>query len=210
MSWPEQLHDGSLITSPGDEEFSNLLDFGMQFSDLEGHGPGSAQHSQLSQEHRAMVSPPTSNAPESDVTQMGGGSATQPVQYGQMEGLSIDFHGQGLIQSHHQQMPYSTPGMTPGYCAQDQQRPMSQSQPPVPQRQYMQGQPMIPPTPNSMELHGNGTRYAPQRVDENHEMYDRYARMNEEQVCVIFNPPIVKPTKAPADRPCTRRWCLPP
>lgn len=40
---------------------------------------------------------------------------------------------------------------------------------------------MIPPTPNSMELHGNAARY-PQRVDENHKMYDQYARMNEEQV----------------------------
>jgi hypothetical protein len=40
---------------------------------------------------------------------------------------------------------------------------------------------MIPPTPNSMELHGGAVRY-PQRVDENQEMYDRYGRVNEEQV----------------------------
>lgn len=183
MSWSEQLHDGSLITAPGDEEFSNLLDFGMQYSDLEGHGP---DNSQMPQEHRAMLNPPTTTAPESDMAQMNAESASHPVQYGQMEGLSIDFHSQAPMQSHPHPMPYSTPSMTPAFCAQDQQRTLSQSQPPVNQQYMQQGQPMIPPTPNSMELHGNAARYLPQRVDENHEMYDRYARINEEQVCQMI------------------------
>jgi hypothetical protein len=40
---------------------------------------------------------------------------------------------------------------------------------------------VIPPTPNSIELHGGAARY-PQRVDASHEMYDRYGQMSEEQV----------------------------
>lgn len=98
----------------------------------------------------------------------------------------MDFHSHGSVQSHPGPMPYSTPSMTPGFCAQDpsQQPTMTQqqhSQPPHANQHYMQGQPMIPPTPNSIEMHGNAARY-PQRVEENSEMYDRYSRVNEEQV----------------------------
>lgn len=51
----------------------------------------------------------------------------------------------------------------------------------APTHHYMQGQTMIPPTPNSIEMHGNAARY-PQRVDETPDMYDGYSRINEEQV----------------------------
>lgn len=103
----------------------------------------------------------------------------------------MDFNGQGPVQSHPGPMPYSTPSMTPGFCAQDpshqpamaRQQQSHQSQHPPANQHYMQGQPMIPPTPNSIELHGNAARY-PQRVEENSEMYDRYSRVNEEQVCL--------------------------
>ena len=74
--------------------------------------------------------------------------------------------------THPAPIPYSTPSMTPGFCAQDGSQTSNQS--------YLQGQQIIPPTPNSMELHGNAARYS--HRDEHSEMYDRYSRMNEEQV----------------------------
>lgn len=173
MSWPGQLHE-NLIPAASEDEFSNFLEFNMHFPDLEGHGP--AAHSQL-HEQQAMVNPPTSSAP----TATAPSDLRSQLYTAPMEGLAMDFSGgHGPVQSHVGPMPYSTPNMTPGFCAQDSSQ--SQSQPPSGQP-YVQGQPMIPPTPNSMELHGNAARY-PQRVDENPEMYDRYSRINEEQVCL--------------------------
>lgn len=114
--------------------------------------------------------PPTTTAPESAIPT---DHRSQSHQYSTpIEGLAMDFGGHGPVQSHG--LSYSTPSMTPGYCAQDSSQQSAN-------HHYMQGQPMIPPTPNSMELHGNAARYS-QRVDENAEMYDRYSRINEEQV----------------------------
>lgn len=175
MSWPERIHENTLIAASGEDEFTNFLEFNMHFPDLEGHGPA---HSQL-QDQQHSLGPPTTTASESAM-------ASDPRSHHQysapMEGLAMDFNGHGPVQSHPGSIPYSTPSMTPGFCAQDssQQSAMPQRQPPADQH-YLQGQPMIPPTPNSMELHGNAARY-PQRVDENSEMYDRYSRMHEEQV----------------------------
>jgi hypothetical protein len=164
MSWPEQLHENNLITAPGEEEFSNLFEFNIPFSEIE-HGPGNMQHSH---------SLPTTTGPDSDMAHL----RSNAVQYsGQMEGL-MDFNDNTQSHTNHgHPMPYSTPHMTPGFCAQ---QPSPMSQPPTHQH-YMQGHNMIPPTPNSIEMHGNTARY-PQRVDENPDMYDGYSRINEEQV----------------------------
>ncbi|KAJ5833187.1 hypothetical protein N7474_001498 [Penicillium riverlandense] len=183
MSWPEQLDDGSLITAPADDEFSNFLEFGMQFPDLEGHGPGASQHSQ----QHSLANPSTTRAPDSEMVHMDTEPTSHPMQYGQLD--MSDFNGQS--QSH--QLAYSASGMTPGFCAPDHSRQRSLQ--PSPASHYMQGQPMIPPTPNSMEMHGNAARY-PQRVDENQEMYDRYARINEEQALYT---PLVSPAMTPLE-----------
>lgn len=168
MSWPEQLHETPLMAAPEDE-FSNFLEFNMPFPDIEGHGPANMQHSQ-------QHSLPTTTAPESEM----GYSQAHAVQYpGKMDGMAMDF-SHDPTQSHQHpvnQMAYSAPGMTPGFCAQE---PSPMSQPPTHQH-YMQGQTMIPPTPNSIEMHGNAARYS-QRVDGTPELYDRYGRINEEQV----------------------------
>ena len=163
MSWPEQLQENTLITASNEEEFSNYLDFNMPFNDLE-HGPGNMQHSQSL--------PTTTTAPDSMAH-----LRPNAMQYsGQMEGLAMDFGNQDPAQSHtHGQVPYSTPNMTPGFCAQEPS-PMSQ-----PHQHYMQNQTMIPPTPNSIEMHGNAARYS-QRVDGTPDLYDNYSRVNEEQV----------------------------
>jgi hypothetical protein len=158
----------------------------MQFADLDGHGP--AQQQMQDQQH-SMV-PPTTTAPDQS---MASDPRSHPQFASPMEGLAMDFNGHGGMQSSMQSqpgpIPYSTPSMTPGFCAQDtahhhhqQQHSMSQQQGPSAQQYMQQGQQMIPPTPNSMELHGNAARY-PQRVDDHSDMYDRYSRINEEQVC---------------------------
>jgi hypothetical protein len=115
---------------------------------------------------------PTTTGPDSDMAHL----RSHAVQYsGQMEGL-MDFNDNTQSHTQGHPMPYSTPHMTPGFCAQ--QSPMSQ---PPSHQQYMQGHNMVPPTPNSIEMHGNTARY-PQRVDETPDMYDGYSRINEEQV----------------------------
>lgn len=175
MSWSEQLQENPLI-APGEDEFSNFLEFNMHFSDLEGHGPAQTQ-SQLQQQH-ALVPPTaiaTTTAPEMS-------SDSQAHSFPSMEGLGMDFNPHGSFSqaqsqpqshAHSGSIPYSTPSMTPGFCAQDTSQPSTS-------HSFMQGQQMIPPTPNSMELHGNAARYS--HRDEHSEMYDRYSRISEEQV----------------------------
>ena len=176
MTWPEQLHENTLITA-GEDEFSNFLEFDMQFPDLEGHGPSHSQmQDQQQQQQHAMGHPPTSTAPSTMASDPRSHPYAAP-----MEGLAMDFgHPQVQSQSN---LPYSTtPQMTPGFCAQDSSHSSAMSQPPP--QHYMQGHPIIPPTPNSMELHGNAARYS-QRMDDNPEMYDhRYSRVAEDQVCL--------------------------
>ncbi|KAJ5134102.1 hypothetical protein N7526_005467 [Penicillium atrosanguineum] len=160
MTWPEQIHENTLISAPGEDEFSNFLEFNMHFTDLEGHGPA---HSQMQEQQHAMV-PPTTTAPESAISS---DHRSQSHQYATpIEGLAMDF-GHGPVQSHG--MSYSTPSMTPGFCAQDSSQ--------------------------HMELHGNAARY-PQRVDENADMYDRYSRINEEQALYT---PLVSPAMTPLE-----------
>ncbi|KAJ5176470.1 uncharacterized protein N7482_002347 [Penicillium canariense] len=166
MTWPEQIQENSLITAPGDDEFSNFLEFNMHFADLEGHGPA---HAQLQDQQHSLM-PPTTTAPDSAM-------ASDPRSHSQyaspMEGLAMDFNGHGSLR-------YSTPTMTPGFCAQDSS-----------QQQASSGQHYI------MELHGNAARY-PQRVDDHSEMYDRYSRINEEQVGCPDNHSLPLPHQA---------WC---
>ncbi|KAJ5794489.1 hypothetical protein N7457_001088 [Penicillium paradoxum] len=176
MSWPEQLRENTLITAPGDEEFSNLFEFNIPFPEVE-HGPGNMQHSL-----------PTTTGPDSDMAHL----RSNPVQYSvQMDGL-MEFGDPTQPHAHPgHSMPYSTPSMTPAFCAQE---PSPMAQPPTHQH-YMQGQTMIPPTPNSIEMHGNAARY-PQRVGETPDMYDGYSRINEEQALYT---PLVSPAMTPLE-----------
>lgn len=126
-----------------------------------------------------MGHPPTTTAPST----MASDPRSHPYATA-MEGMSMDF-GHHSTQSQ-PAMPYTTtPSMTPGFCAQDSSH---QTMPQQSGQHYMQGPPMIPPTPNSIEMHGNAVRYS-QRMDENPEMYDpRYSRV-EDQVCIRYDIP---------------------
>ncbi|KAJ6004833.1 hypothetical protein N7540_012632 [Penicillium herquei] len=184
MSWPEQLHENTLITASGEDEFSNFLEFDMHFSDLEGHGPA---HSQM-QDQQHMGHPSTT-APST----MAGDPRSHPYAT-PMEGLAMDFGHQVQSQP---PMPYTTtPNMTPGFCAQDASHSSVMSQQQSSGQHYMHGQQMIPPTPNSMELHGTAARYS-QRMDDNPEMYDhRYSRVAEDQALYT---PLVSPAMTPLE-----------
>ncbi|OJJ33079.1 hypothetical protein ASPWEDRAFT_604837 [Aspergillus wentii DTO 134E9] len=217
ISWPGQLQEESIMTNPGDDEFTNFLEFGMQFPDLEGHGPGNHERHPASSLPSTVSLPPSTAADQNQMVHMDTEVTAQPSPYNRiMDNISLDLHSQGQAQPPSGQVPpsYSNAAMTPGFYAQESlphqpfQHPQQQSQdhshppshyqslPPQSTRQYCpQGQPMIPPTPNSMELHGNAARY-PQRVDENHEMYDRYTRMNDEQ---ILYTPLISPAMTPLE-----------
>ncbi|KAE8348593.1 hypothetical protein BDV28DRAFT_84565 [Aspergillus coremiiformis] len=209
LSWPD-------ITTPADDEFSNFLEFGMQFPDLEGQGP-SDQNPPRSIAH--SVSMPTSTAPsgqEQLVRMDTDAVAPQSSSYDRIMGdFPIELSNQVHQGQSHGSIPasFSHAPMTPAFYAQKpphsqlfnhqqlqqpQEQPhhqhvhhvQSTSQPYVPH-----GQHVIPPTPNSIELQGSAATY-PQRVDESQEMYDRYARINEEQALYT---PLVSPAMTPLE-----------
>lgn len=175
MPWPEQPHDGSLMPPAGDDEFSNFLEFGLNFPDLEGHGSGQRQRPLPN----SANSIPTTVG-DQDMSRMDTDPTSQAPQYSPMVPdmpMDLGHHGQSQVPQ-----PYGV-NMDAGFFPQDQPQHQSQShqQQQPPKQGYAQGQPMIPPTPNSVELHGGAAHY-PQRVDESHGMYDRYTRVTEEQV----------------------------
>ncbi|KAJ5238702.1 hypothetical protein N7468_003321 [Penicillium chermesinum] len=151
------------------DEFASFLEFnGMNNMQFE------LEHGTHSQSHHSPMVPSTSAPPSV--------SMQQPQQNSQfVTAMAID----GMFQHQSGPMPYSTPQLTPGFEGQD-----SSSQ------QYMASQPMIPPTPNSIELQANAARY-PHRVDETPDMYDRYqSRVNEEQALYT---PLVSPAMTPLE-----------
>lgn len=190
LSWSGQLQE-SLV--PHDDEFSNLLEFGMQFSDLDGQD--SSHRLQLQSVSNPTSIPPTSTSHEFS-------RMDTDVSYDRaMDNFSVDVFGNqnGLSQYQFEPSYPDNAHMPPQFYARNAPRhqqlhvqPPPQKHQHLPQRQSHQpshqqpsshqyAQPVIPPTPNSIELHGSAARY-PQQVDENHELYDRYTHMNDEQV----------------------------
>ena len=163
-SWSEDLHD---------DEFSNFLEFGMPFTDL---NPG--QQRQQSLPPRSLPAPASSGAqstanPASSVPSFDfhGGSGQQDVSQGPpASGLPVStFPTSGAIapafyvpEDHHQQQQQQ-PAQPPQFKPPSHQHDLAQSHYAIPH-----GHTVIPPTPNSIELHGGAARYP--RVDEN-EMY---------------------------------------
>ncbi|KAL2810225.1 helix-loop-helix DNA-binding domain-containing protein [Aspergillus granulosus] len=202
LSWSD-------MPPPAEDEFSNFLEFGMQFGDLEGqHGP--TDH--LPSRSIAQVTMATTTAPPQQ-PQMAcmdpdGVTGQQPSYTRMMGDFSVD--QQGIPHS----APYTNAPMTPAYYAQkppmfqqqQQQQQQSQQQPqPTTQPYIPQGQMVIPPTPNSVELQGSAATY-PQRVGDNPEMYDRYSRMIEEQALYT---PLVSPAMTPLESHFRPEYTIP-
>lgn len=147
--------------STANDEFSNLLDFGINLPDLDGHGPAPTGP-------REAVLDRDSSMNQHDYT-------TQPPQLDNVMADSLPMEMQ-----HHHNPPQ-------GFPVAQQQQPQQQQhhhhhhhhqqkQPPNGQN-FSHHKNMIPPTPNSVELHA-GVQYPP-RLDTNH---DVYGTMNEDQV----------------------------
>lgn len=169
ISWPQQLRDESLVPASNDNDFSDLLEFGMHFPDLDNHGQdNSVPNTVAGSESVRMDTDMSYNA------LMDNASFDDAIN-------QFNNQSQGLVQS-----PYSNANIGPGfysYGSSQQQLSHKLAHQPMHQHASSQptNQPVIPPTPNSVEFHGNAARY-PQRVDTNSELYDQYAPMNEEQV----------------------------
>ncbi|KAL3470385.1 hypothetical protein BJX99DRAFT_50029 [Aspergillus californicus] len=192
LSWSD-------MPPPAEDEFSNFLEFGMQFADLEGqHGPTDHLPSR-SVAHQVAMSTSTAPSQQQQMACMDpDGVTAQSQSYTRMMAdFAVDLPGHGQQGIPHSSS-YTNGPMTPAFYAQKPQmyHPAQQQQPHSAAQAYIpQGQMMIPPTPNSMELHGNAATY-PQRVSDNPEMYDRYSRMIEEQALYT---PLVSPAMTPLE-----------
>lgn len=192
ISWSEQLPGETLMAHANEDDFSTFLEFGLDFADLEGHGSPAVQQHQHHQ--RAAIQHPdhsiaTSIAEDARISSDHASpyapvvSSHLPVgipNNAPVEDQAFHFsHEQQQQQHHHQQqqqqqmVSHNHPQLALQH--QDKYPPHTTVHP------YPGGQHVIPPTPNSIELHGGAARY-PQRVDMGSEIYDRYGQMNDEQV----------------------------
>ncbi|KAL4747596.1 hypothetical protein BDW72DRAFT_11207 [Aspergillus terricola var. indicus] len=192
MSWSD-------MPPPGEDDFSNFLEFG--FPDLEGqHGPTDHIPSRSVAQAAVMAASTAPPQQQQVVCMNTDGVSDQSQSYTRMPGdFPVELPGQGQQGIPHNSS-YSNGPMTPAFYAQKPQMfHSSQQQQPVQPHSSLpynpQGQMMIPPTPNSIELHGSAAPY-PQRVGDNSEMYDRYTRMMEEQALYT---PLVSPAMTPLE-----------
>lgn len=199
MTWSEQLPEETLMAPGNEDDFSNFLEFGIDFPDMEGHNAAAAaavQHQQAMQHANQHIATTLAD----DVRMA---ATSQAPQYASMMGehlgLGIPNNRPAEDQSYHfsqeqqqqQQQQFHQPLSQQQHQHQEklahqhQQHQQQRQQIPHPQmasHSYQEGQHMIPPTPNSVELHGGAARYM-QRVDQNNnEGYEGYVHMNDEQV----------------------------
>jgi hypothetical protein len=170
------------MSTGNEDEFSNFLEFGINFSDLEGHGSMPPQHQRALQNADHHI--PTTMADDA-VNRMDTDPTTQPPQYASSVGdhLAMNLHDNGAVRS---QAFHFSHEHQPQHNHQHQHHPHHHPHKHTPlqhsgNHDYSYGQTVIPPTPNSIELHGGAARY-PQRVESGHDMYDRYGQMNDDQV----------------------------
>ncbi|PYI30850.1 HLH transcription factor [Aspergillus indologenus CBS 114.80] len=204
LSWSD-------IPPSTDDEFTNFLEFGMQFPDVDAQ-PQSDHHVSRPLIHAATMSLPVSTAAAQEqlVSLDTGGMTASASSYSPM--INNDF---ALDLAHHGQQgqphgsSFSTAPMPPAFYAHkppiyhphqpspvpDQSHSLSQSTQSMPQSFVPQGRPVIPPTPNSVEFHGNAATF-PQRADDTREVYERFNRVNDEQALYT---PLVSPAMTPLE-----------
>lgn len=173
LSWQDHLQDESLLPAANDD-FTNFLEFGMPFS------PQQQQQQQQQQQSlppRSIPGNPPATASDQFV-RMDTDDPTAASLHLHTDNTSGHDVSQGPPSSGLSMPSYSatTAVMTPGFYAQAQQSSHFQDHQHLPPQEPSQqsasshyhipnGQTIIPPTPNSIELHGNAARY-PQRIDE--------------------------------------------
>jgi hypothetical protein len=179
-SWPENFHNESLPTSGVEDEFSNFLEFGFTFPELEN---GAVQNP-------VSLAPPTSSMEDVDMIRMSQGQGVQ----GQTAQAHTSQNHQpaqtmgDLSSMRHQEVKqhFQDPNIEPQFYTQTRQQQQShQQQSQQPQQQtnpaYAHRYQGIPPTPNSIEFHGGASRY-PTRIENEARGYEHYARTNDDQV----------------------------
>lgn len=172
------------MATGNEDDFSNFIEFGIDFADLDSHNAAAAavQHQQVMQHANQHIATTLAD----DVRMA---ATTQSPQYASMMGEHL---GLGIAnnrpvedpsfhfsqEQYHQQRAQQQNQHQEKLVHHHQQRPQN----PHSQMAFQEGQPIIPPTPNSVELHGGAARYV-QRVDQNsNDMYERYGQMSDEQV----------------------------
>ncbi|GFF43207.1 phosphorus acquisition-controlling protein [Aspergillus udagawae] len=219
MAWPGSLQEQSLMAASSEDEFTNFLEFGMHFPDLEGHGPGERQLQPPRSLPASVSMMPTTTAEQEQLVRMETDSlpsAHSSSSYNNriMGDFSFDLSSHNQPSQRQGEIPssYTSAPVTPAFYNQELAQPQMFHHPQQPPQKQLQQQPhhglpttsqpyiphgqtIIPPTPNSIELQGNAARY-PAQVDENHELYDRYPRMNEEQALYT---PLVSPAMTPLE-----------
>lgn len=199
------------MATGNEDDFSNFLEFGIEF-DLDSHNAAAVQHQQAMQHANQHIATTLAD----DVRMA---ATTQAPQYASMMGEHLglgipnnrpvedpSYHfSQGQQQQqYHQQLSQQQRQHQEKLVHQHQQQQNQQI--PHPHQQmsshsYQEGQHIIPPTPNSVELHGGAARYM-QRVDQdNNDMYERYGQMSDEQVTQYL--PILEVFRATGSGPRT-------
>jgi hypothetical protein len=199
VTWPEQLTEDSLMTSNNEDEFSNFLEFDIAFSDLDG------QVAATSQPQRTL--PSHSEAP---IPQTLGSNGTIPIRldhnsqdsrYTNITDISMNYHHENpsstLIQRDFEgnvvfltseQQQHEQAVLRLRAQKQQQHRQLQQSRQMANLRYthaqghgHGHGHTAIPPTPNSVELHGGAASY-PHHPHQGPEMYDHYVPVTDDQV----------------------------
>lgn len=199
VTWPEQLAEDSLMTSNNEDEFSNFLEFDITFSDLDGQAA-------TSQPQRTL--PSHSEAP---IPQTLGSNGTGPIRldhnsqgsrYTNITDISMNYHHENppsaLIQRDYEgnvvfltseQQQHEQAVLRLRAQKQQQHRQLQQSRQMANLRYthaaqghgHGHGHTAIPPTPNSVELHGGAASY-PHHPLQGPEMYDHYVPVTDDQV----------------------------
>ncbi|KAJ9297431.1 transcriptional regulator family: Helix-loop-helix [Paecilomyces variotii] len=188
MSWQDQMQDESLVSATGGDEFSNFLEFGINFPDLDTHASAQPERSLHGSNHAIATT-----MPDDGMNRMETDAQGQSSQYNHIMGdlpMDLSQQGQGQVSQ-----PYNGMNVDNDFFQEQHQLRRQPSHQHPQHHGYAPGQPMVPPTPNSIELHGGAVRY-PQRVEENAEMYGRYGRVNDEQA---FYTPLISPAMTPLE-----------
>ena len=173
-----------MVSNP-DDEFANFLDFGdLNFSAFDAAAvattttPPQADNGRLQQDGRTAMD-----------TSIEGSAGLLGLDQGQME------------QQHHPGLPTHMSAMTPSYqepfnieaelLNQQRQRHMQlqlqqHQQQHLHQNQRYPGPNMVPPTPNSIEMHGGQVHYYQPRLDQQQQqLYEHYRRHQKDQVHIL-------------------------
>ncbi|KAK2765462.1 hypothetical protein FQN54_008316 [Arachnomyces sp. PD_36] len=208
-SWPENFNSEALVPTSGvEDEFSNFLEFGFTFPELEN---GAVQNP------RSLAQPPTSSMEDVDMMRMSQAQATegqtqtaqavqqnthQPAQV--MTDMSSVRHPGQEVKQHYQDPNMESQFYQGRQQQQSHQPPHQQQQQPPPHMNpnYAHRYQGIPPTPNSIELHGGAVNRYPGRMENEARGYEHYSRPNDDQSAFT-------PLMSPAVTPLDTQFCLP-